>query len=205
MTPPATSTPPDTDTAPEPRFARLVTDGLEPRNWIIAVTLLMGWHADRLAGVGWGLVSAFFCGVVPILFIKWGERRGHWGDRHVRRRQDRLLVIPGIMLSVAACIALMKVFDAPQEMIALIAAMLAALVVILAVTTVWKVSVHTAVSSGALVMLAFAYGPWALAAYPLVALVGWSRVALRDHTLAQVLVGTALGAATAAPVFTLLR
>ncbi|THA54713.1 hypothetical protein E6R62_16110 [Streptomyces sp. A1136] len=183
----------------------MITDGLEPKNWIIAVTLLTGWHADRLAGIGWGLLAALFCGVVPILFIKWGERRGHWGDRHVRRRQDRLLVIPGIMASVAACVTLMATLDAPREMIALIAAMLVTLVAILAITTVWKVSVHTAVSSGALAMLALAYGPWALAAYPLVALVGWSRVELRDHTLAQVLVGTALGAATAAPVFALIR
>lgn len=202
-----------THTAPAPaqeattesRAARLITDGLEPKNWIIAVTLLTGWHADRLAGVGWGLLAALFCGVIPILFIKWGERRGHWGDRHVRRRQDRLLVIPGIMASVAACVTLMATLDAPREMIALIAAMLVTLIAILAITTVWKVSVHTAVSSGALAMLALAYGPWALAAYPLVALVGWSRVELRDHTLAQVLVGTALGAATAAPVFALIR
>ncbi|MFF1560515.1 hypothetical protein [Streptomyces sp. NPDC058279] len=204
MTHTAPAAPPQ-EAAAESRAARLITDGLEPKNWIIAVTLLTGWHADRLAGVGWGLVAALFCGVVPILFIKWGERRGHWGDRHVRRRQDRLLVIPGIMASVAACITLMATLDAPREMIALIAAMLVTLVAILAITTVWKVSVHTAVSSGALAMLALAYGPWALAGYPLVALVGWSRVELRDHTLAQVLVGTALGAATAAPVFALIR
>ncbi|MEU7067463.1 phosphatase PAP2 family protein [Streptomyces sp. NPDC053429] len=196
---------PPEETAAESRAARLITDGLEPKNWIIAVTLLTGWHADRLAGVGWGVLAALFCGVIPILFIKWGERRGHWGDRHVRRRQDRLLVIPGIMASVAVCITLMATLGAPGEMIALIAAMLVTLIAILAVTTVWKVSVHTAVSSGAIAMLALAYGPWALAAYPLVALVGWSRVALRDHTPAQVLVGTALGAATAAPVFTLIR
>ncbi|GHB75850.1 hypothetical protein GCM10010347_52910 [Streptomyces cirratus] len=196
---------PTQEPAAESRAARLITDGLEPKNWIIAVTLLTGWHADRFAGVGWGLLAALFCGVIPILFIKWGERRGHWGDRHVRRRQDRLLVIPGIMASVAVCITLMATLGAPREMIALIAAMLVTLVAILAITTLWKVSVHTAVSSGAIAMLALAYGPWALAAYPLVALVGWSRVALRDHTPAQVLVGTLLGALTATPVFMSIR
>ncbi|WP_327302945.1 hypothetical protein OG730_04585 [Streptomyces sp. NBC_01298] len=192
-----------TTTAPgaEASFAKQVTDVLEPRTWILAVTLLMGWYADRLAGIGWGLVAGFFCGVVPILWIKWGERRGHWGDRHVRRRQDRLVVIPGIIVSVIVCISGMLVLDAPEEMTALIFAMLATLVAILAITIVWKISVHTAVSSGAVVMLALAYGLWTLSAFALVVLVGWSRVRLRDHTLAQVLAGAALGAAVAGPVF----
>ncbi|WP_035799154.1 phosphatase PAP2 family protein [Kitasatospora mediocidica] len=189
----------------ESRPARLITDGLEPKNWIIAVTLLMGWHAQRLVGVGWGLEAALFSGVIPILLIKAGERRGHWGDRHVRRRQDRLVVIPLIMASVICGMALMLVGHAPSEMVALVAAMLAALVVILAVTVFWKVSVHTAVSSGAIAMLVIAYGPWMLVLYPLVAVVGWSRVELKDHTLAQVLVGTVLGAAVAVATFLALR
>ncbi len=190
---------------PRARMARLITDGLEPKNWIIAVTLLMGWHADRLAGVAWGAEAALFCGVIPILLIKAGERRGHWGDRHVRRRQDRLVVIPLIMASVICGMALMLAFDAPSEMIALVAAMLASLVVILAITVFWKVSVHTAVSSGAVLMLALSYSPWLLTLYPLVGVVGWSRVVLRDHTLAQVLVGTVLGAAVAGVTFLGLR
>ncbi|KOT80923.1 hypothetical protein ADK70_27130 [Streptomyces rimosus subsp. pseudoverticillatus] len=189
----------------ESRPARLITDSLEPKTWIIAVTVLMGWHADRLAGVGWGLVAALFSAAVPVLFIKWGEQRGHWGDRHVRRRQDRLVVIPGIMASVTTGIALMVLLDAPNEMIALIVAMLVTLIAILIITLAWKVSVHSAVSAGAIMMLALAYGPWALPAFLLVALVGWSRVKLQDHSLAQVVVGTLLGPAVAGTVFSLLR
>lgn len=63
------------ESRPESRPARLITDGLEPKNWIIVVTLLMGWHAERWAGVAWGVEAALFCGVIPILLIKAGERR----------------------------------------------------------------------------------------------------------------------------------
>lgn len=190
---------------PESAAARTVTDGLEPKNWIIAVTLLMGWHSRGLIGIGWGLFAGFFSAVLPIVFIAFGQRRGYWGDRHVRRRQDRLVLIPGIMASVAAGLGLMAALGAPREMTALVVAMLATLVAILAVTAVWKVSVHTAVSSGAIAMLALAYGPWLLAAYPAVAVVGWSRVVLRDHTLAQVVAGAFLGLLVAGPVFLVLR
>lgn len=205
MTPTATADSAEARAPRVPRLARAVTDGLEPKNWIILVAVLMGWHADRLAGVGWGLVAALFCAVLPVLLIAYGRRRGYWGDRHVRRRQDRLLLIPGIMASVAAGLALLTALGAPRELAALVWAMLAALVAILAITTMWKISVHTAVSSGATVVLAMAYGPWLLLLYGPVAVVGWSRVRLRDHTLAQVLAGTLLGAAVAGLVFAALR
>ncbi|WP_438484864.1 phosphatase PAP2 family protein [Streptomyces sp. S186] len=54
-------------------------------------------------------------------------------------------------------------------------------------------------------MLATGLGPWWLMVYPLVPLVGWSRVALRDHTIAQTIVGALVGAATAGVAFAVLR
>jgi membrane-associated phospholipid phosphatase len=187
------------------RPARFITDAFEPKNWILAVTVLIGWHADRLAGIGWGLLGALFAAVFPVLFIKYGMRRGRWADRHVGVKQHRLIVMTFIIASVATGIALLATLGAPREVTAMIVAMLITLVALMAITTKWKISVHAAVSSGATAMLAMAYGPWMLAAYALVAIVGWSRTALKDHTPAQVLAGTILGAAVAAATFALLR
>lgn len=64
-------------------FARRITNGLEPKNWIVLVSVLVGWHADRLAGIGWGLLGATFAAALPVMFIKFGMRRGKWADRHV--------------------------------------------------------------------------------------------------------------------------
>ncbi|WP_323379332.1 phosphatase PAP2 family protein, partial [Streptomyces durbertensis] len=183
-------------------FARRVTDGLEPKNWIIALTLLVGWRVDGLAGVGWGAFGAFFAAVLPVLFIRYGIRRGRWADRHVGVRRQRLVVMVFIITSVLTGTLLMRLLGAPAEMTALIAAMVATLVVLMAITVVWKVSVHAAVSAGSVLMLALVYGPWLWPAALLVPLVGWSRVALRDHTTAQVLAGTALGALVAGVTFT---
>ncbi|MEU8460447.1 phosphatase PAP2 family protein [Streptomyces sp. NPDC029003] len=158
-----------------------------------------------MAGVGWGAFAAFFCGVVPMLWIRWGQRRGYWGDRHVRRREDRLIVLPGVIVSVVVCLGGLALLGGPREVTALVVAMLATVVAILAVTTRWKISVHTAVAGGAVAVLALAYGPRPLAAYVLVALVGWSRVRLRDHTAAQAVAGAGLGAAVAGAVFVALR
>ncbi|HVA25337.1 MAG TPA: phosphoesterase PA-phosphatase, partial [Chloroflexota bacterium] len=107
--------------------------------------------------------------------------------------------------SIAAGLILMTLFGAPRPMIALVAAMTVGLLVSLAITVLWKISVHTAVVSGAVVIVALVFGPAFAALAPLVALIGWARLERGDHTLPQVLAGAAIGAAIAAGVFLPLR
>src|ERR1700747_2359200 len=52
-------------------------------------------------------------------------------------------------------------------------------------------------AAGSVTVLALAYGPLVLGGYLLVGLLGWSRVAVRDHTVPQVVGGSILGAAAA--------
>jgi membrane-associated phospholipid phosphatase len=75
--------------------------------------------------------------------------------------------------------------------------MLASVAVLAAITTVWKISIHCAVASGSVAILALSFGPLVLPAYALVALLGWSRVVLKDHTVAQAVAGAVLGAGAA--------
>jgi membrane-associated phospholipid phosphatase len=185
--------------------ARTITDYLEPKNWILADVAVVGLAVDGWAGLGWGLLGAFFAAVLPIWFIKRGMRRGRWADRHVGVKQHRLIVMGFIIASVASGIALMVALGAPRPITALIVAMLTTLAALMAVTPAWKISVHSAVASGSVLLIALACGWWALALYPLVALVGWSRVALGDHTRNQVIAGALLGALVATLTYLPLR
>jgi membrane-associated phospholipid phosphatase len=76
--------------------------------------------------------------------------------------------------------------------------MLASVAALAAITVVWKISIHSAVASGSVAILALTYGPFVLFGYLLVAVLGWSRVTLGDHTTAQVVAGSVLGAGAAA-------
>jgi hypothetical protein len=196
-----------TTAAPTARasLARRVTDLLEPKNWILAVTVLIGWHSGHLAGIGWGLLGALFGAILPTLFIKRGMRRGRFADRHVGAREHRLIVMAFIIASVTTGVCLQAFGGAPRPVLALTVTMLAAITVLMAITVVWKISVHCAVSSGATIMLALTYGPALLSLYALVALVAWSRAELKDHTPAQAAAGTILGTVLSAAVFIALR
>jgi membrane-associated phospholipid phosphatase len=178
--------------------ASRVTYLLEPKNWLIATVILLGGHADGLAGAGWGLLAAFFVAVLPTVFIDYGIRRGRWDDRNVGARRPRMVVLAFITASVAIGLILLLVLGAPRILTGYLAFMLASVAVLAAITLVWKISIHCAVASGSVAILAFTYGPLVLGGYLLVGLLGWSRVALGDHTIAQAVAGTVLGAAAAA-------
>jgi membrane-associated phospholipid phosphatase len=177
---------------------------LEPKNWIIVTTLAVGWHADGLPGLAWGAVAALFAGVLPTVFINRGVSRGQWDDRYVGARGPRLIVLSFIIASVAAGLALMIGFGAPGELTGYFGCMLVSVAALAAITAVWKISIHCAVASGSVTILALLLGPWVAPAYLLVALTAWSRVLLKDHTTAQVVAGSLLGALAAVITYALI-
>jgi membrane-associated phospholipid phosphatase len=179
-------------------WARRVTYWLEPKNWLIVTVVAIGWHVDGRAGVGWGLLAALFTAVLPTVFISYGVRHGRWSDRNVGARRPRLVVLAFITASVAAGLLVLLVAGAPRLLTGYLAFMLASVAVLALVTVVWKISIHCAVASGSVAILALTFGPLALCGYVLVALLGWSRVAVKDHTVAQVVAGAVLGAGAAA-------
>ena len=93
---------------------------------------------------------------------------------------------------------------APAELSGYFACMLGSIAVLAAITTAWKISIHCAVASGSVTILALLFGAWLIPAYLLVALTGWSRVALKDHTTAQVIAGSVLGAVAAVVTYALI-
>ena len=182
--------------------AERVTYLLEPKNWLIVTVIMIGGHADGLAGAGWGLLAALFTAVLPTVFISYGIRRGRWEDRNVGARRPRLVVLAFITASVGTGLILLVALGAPALLTGYLAFMLVSVAVLAAITTVWKISIHCAVASGSVTILALAYGPLPLGGYLLVGLLGWSRVAMRDHTAWQAAGGAVLGAAAGALAYT---
>ncbi len=182
-------------------WARRCTDLLEPTNWLIVTVLAVGWHADGRAGLGWGLLAVLFAGVLPRVFLSYGVRRGLWSDRTVGARRPRLIVLGFITGSVAAGLIVLVVAGAPRLLTGYLAFMLGSIAVLAAITVAWKISIHCAVASGSVAILALSFGPLVLLGYVLVALLCWSRVALEDHTVGQVIVGSLLGAGAAVAAY----
>ncbi len=169
--------------------------------------LVVAWRSAPTAAetLKWGLLAALFTSFIPLSYIVRGVRQHRLADYHVGVREQRPLPLLVGVASVLVGLALLSAWGAPRDLVALVAAMAVGLATSLLVTLVWKISVHTAVVVGAVVILVLVFGPALVALAPLVALVGWARVEVGDHTPAQVVAGAGLGAAVAARVFLLLR
>jgi membrane-associated phospholipid phosphatase len=139
-----------------------------------------------------------------MVFISRGVRRGRWDDRYVGAKRPRLIVLSFIIASVGIGLALLVGLGAPGELSGYIGCMLGSVAVLAAITTVWKISIHCAVASGSVTILTLLFGPWLVPAYLLVALTAWSRVVLKDHTAAQVIAGSVLGAAAAVVTYAII-
>ncbi|SDC14119.1 hypothetical protein [Actinokineospora iranica] len=188
------------------RLARVASEVFSPAVVVLVLPLAVAWSAtghDLGQTVLWGLEVALFSSVLPMVFIVRGARRGRWDTHHVRDREHRLLPLTVGLASTAVGIAILVLGNAPRAVLALSLSMFATLVVCIAVTRSWKVSLHAAVAGGAVAMAALLYGWWALALLAPLVLVCWSRVVLGDHTVAQVLVGVLLGPVVGGAVFLL--
>jgi hypothetical protein len=186
----------------------VVTEVLSPAVIVVALPLAVAWQAtgyDLVPTLGWGLLVAVFYSVIPMVIMVRGARRGRWDGHWVRERERRMVPFLLCLVSTVAGLAIMLVGGAPQPVIALSWSMIATLLVVLAITRWWKVSVHATVAGGAIATIVLLYGPWYLLFVAGLVLVCWSRVAVTDHTVAQVVVGALLGPIVGGVVFLALR
>jgi membrane-associated phospholipid phosphatase len=184
------------------RLAHLVTQATAPTNLALGLLVGVAWHSSSgVSGAAWGALAGAFASLLPLVYILLGVRRGRWRNRHVPDRAQRWLPLLVAAASVSAALVLLIAGDAPRPVVALLGAMLAGLGLVLAITLVWKVSIHTAVASGTAVVVAVDFGVgWLAIALPLLGLVCWARVRLGEHTAGQVLAGAAAGAIAASLV-----
>lgn len=182
------------------RIARLVTEVLAPPNLAVLVLLLLGLREGAL---GWAAVGALFVAVLPYLVVIVGVRRGVWRDRMLTTRRERIVPIISNVSFAVVGFGILAASPAPAPLTAFLGAAIATQVVLFAVTLFWKISFHSGVAAGILVILALELG-WPVAAVlsPLVVVIAWSRVVLREHTVAQVVWGAPVGAVLLGSTYT---
>jgi hypothetical protein len=194
--------------SPRRLAAKIVTEAFSPAIVVVLLSLATAWHATgyRVGPTfGWGLIVALCSSVAPMAFIITGARKGRWDGHHVRNREGRLIPLTLCGVFTAAGLAILIIGGAPRDLIALDVAMLGTLIVCLAITQAWKISIHTAVIGGAVATVVLLYGSWLSVFELAVIVVGWSRVQLSDHTVAQTIAGGLVGPIVGGAIFLLVR
>lgn len=146
-----------------------------------------------------GLVYVFTV-LLPRLCVWVYRKLGGWAPHQLRLREYRAVPYVLFILSYMACLYLMMQSHMPPYMCGILISALLIQMVCAIINVWWKVSVHCAGSGGVIGALVaysmlFSFNPvWWLSLCILISgAVGSSRMWLRQHTLAQVVVGTLVG------------
>ena len=146
-----------------------------------------------------GIVYLFTV-VFPMAAIYFYQKVNGWTLRHLGDREKR--VVPYVMtfISYVVCLVLMYRINIPRFMSGIIVASLPVLVICAIINIWWKISTHMAAIgefTGGLISfsLLFYYNPvyWLCFVIILAGMLGTSRIILLQHSLAEVLVGFAVG------------
>jgi hypothetical protein len=150
---------------PTHRAAAVITEIFAPSVVIVVLSLSMAWGATGQhlgQTLLWALVVATFSAGLPMVFIVRGARAGRYDTHHINNREARFVPVLVCLGSTAIGLTILLLGNAPQALVAMSLVMLAVLVVTGAITSRWKISLHTAVAAGGVAMLALLYNGYAL-------------------------------------------
>ena len=173
------------------RVANLTSYILNPFlvGFILILLLSLKATATPLDAAKWVLISVVICILPVLLAIVYLVRKQKLGDLfiNIREQRTKIYLLAGVFVSIG-CIIL-PYLGAPPLLKATFVAGLSAVAIFMGINLLWKISLHAAFMTASVTVLVILYGPVAAAGAVLVLLTAWSRVELKQHSLAQVVAG----------------
>lgn len=188
------------------RAALFLSAVFQPPVTVAVLLLLSPVIEPGYPGTAWfGALAVLFVCVLPFAVVLLLVRLGKITDHHVSDSRQRAPVMAMALLSLLAGLGLLTAVDAPASVIVMVLAIVGSVVVLGAISVVWKISGHAgAVALSTAIAVLMLGAPW-IPLMLLIPAVGWSRVVLRAHTAAQVVMGALVGGGVAAGLWLLLR
>lgn len=174
-------------------LARAISDVLSPPVVAVPGLMLAAWMSESSHAIGFALCYLLVAVVTPMLYVVWLLKSGRIDDIHLPNRSDRTGPFVVNLLGGGVAVALLVQLGAPSDFLAPILALLAQTLVLFAITILWQVSIHTATVGGVAMLAVMAFGEAYAISFLLLPLVAWARIYLGRHTLAQTIVGAAIG------------
>ncbi len=176
-------------------FANIISLIFNPMGYTIVVYYLLIFgrepHSENAYSIF--LVCILFSNLVPIFTVLLLKKMGKISDLDASQRKQRILPLTlGIIYSASAYLIL-STMAADNLIRGLMFCFMTNSVIIILITKYWKISIHAWGVAGPLAALWLAGFHYPLTAVLIMGAVNWSRVILKQHTILQVLAGSALG------------
>ncbi len=197
--------PPQLVTGRRRKLARVLTEVFQPPVVVFALLLISPARESGFPeSIGYGLLGAFFVCVLPLAYLLLQIKLGRITDHHVSDRRQRPALLFMALVSVVAGLVVLQLVNGPVSVSVMIIALIAGIGILAVVSAFWKMSGHASALSAAVVITVLMFGPAWAPLLLLIPAVGWSRLVLRAHTLAQVIAGSLFGSVVIAGLWWLL-
>lgn len=160
---------------------------------IVTAVFVIHKHAGTSKEVAlWLTIVAIFVTVLPILVITLLVRFSKVSNLHLPNKEERLIPLCLTLASMILGTLLLDKVGANQKIIWACIAYIVNSVVFLGITPLWKISFHTSVTTGCIMVLVFLVDSNLVWLFLLIPLIAWARVYRDRHTLLQTVVGSLL-------------
>ena len=178
------------------RVAKLTFSILNPYVASLVIILLLSFEstADALDALRWSLVLTAIV-ILPVFVVSiYLVRKGRLDSifTGVRQQRTRVYALAGVCAAMGY--AILFGYRAPLLLQAGFATGFTAAIIFLAINLRWKISMHTACIAALITILVLLYGWIAIVAVVLALVMGWARLELKQHSVAQVIAGGLLAA-----------
>ncbi|MDO5835296.1 MAG: phosphatase PAP2 family protein [Methanobacterium sp.] len=162
---------------------------------LVAIPVFLIINYTLLSEGNWlwfSTLSIFFVSILPIITSTlWIKRKKLEVD--MPQREDRIYPLLMVILSYIVGVMVLYTLGAPALTTTLMVCYLNNTIVVLLFSLYWKISIHAMGMAGPATAIIYLFGWTGLSFSLLVPLVLWSRLHLKRHTPAQLIVGTLLG------------
>lgn len=184
---------PNQNTSSHETLANFISTVSNPPFVAIPVFLIINY--TLLYGGDWlwfSAISIFFVSILPIITSSlWIKKKNLEVD--MPRRQDRIYPLLLVIASYITGVAVLYILGAPPLTTVLMICYLNNTIIVLLFSLYWKISIHAMGIAGPATAIIYLFGGYGVLFSLLVPLVLWSRLYLKRHTPAQLIVGTVLG------------
>ncbi len=185
------------------RIASLISNILNPYLVSLVVILLISLESasTMLDAIRWSLILVGITILPVFLFTVYLYRRRELKGLFTGTRKQRTKIYFSAIVCAVMGVVILFYFRAPLVLVAGSVAGLSAVVIFMVINLVWKISLHTAFIAGSVTVLVILYGSIAWVASVLLLLIGWARIELAQHSVAQITTGALLSTLVVVVVF----
>jgi len=163
---------------------------------------LIFWYAIDLGqGVQWLVTVAPFLIFIPLVFFVVAYKLRWVSDIDLSHRKERPVFLSVFIASLAVASALLYILGVPKPFFVYAFSGLIMVIFASIITLSWKISFHTAVTTSVITAIVILGGLHFWAFSLLIPVIGWARVALKKHSIWQVVGGALLAFAITTVIF----